>query len=186
MFAFEVSSFITKFNEISGRTYMCTDCNAKAESDHASLFSSWKQSRLSSNISRSPDRTPKAEMSTFEDEQEQEQEQEQERGHRWFHSMILYQAVPETVSTPSMEERMESLENDFRSLETSVRERQDEFSERLERLEGMMSRILAAVLQTSGDSGSIGDLGEETEEAEETGEAEETEEDEETEEAEQS
>lgn len=116
---------------------MCTDCNAKAESDHVSLFSGWLQTKPSSNISGPTE----GETATVEDDTKEEE------GHRWFHSMILYQAVPEDVSVPSVEERLESLESDFKNLEASMQERQEELSGRLQRLEDMMSQLLSAVLE---------------------------------------
>lgn len=114
---------------------MCTDCNAKTESDHVSLFSNWLQTKPSSNISEST-----AGDTATDDTKDEE-------GHRWFHSMILYQAIPEAVEVPSVEDRLESLESDFKNLEATMQERQEELSERLQRLEDMMSQLLSAVLE---------------------------------------
>ena len=69
-----------------------------------------------------------------------------ETGHNWFHHMILYQAVPKPPCTPSVEERLSTLELNFKDLESSLQERQDEISGRLERLEGMVSQILDTVV----------------------------------------
>ncbi|GJE85201.1 hypothetical protein PsYK624_012790 [Phanerochaete sordida] len=100
-----------------GETYMCQDCNKKDEAERLSRFASREDYR------------PTAANAT--------------PGHKWTHSMILWQHASEDEDSPSVEDRLSTLEENFRNLESSINSRQDEFSERLQRLEDLMGKLVS-------------------------------------------
>lgn len=69
------------------------------------------------------------------------------QGHKWMHSMILYQVVPEVEEPLSVEDQLSTMEENIRNLEDSIRSREDEFSERLQRLEGMLTQLVSMLTE---------------------------------------
>lgn len=67
-------------------------------------------------------------------------------GHKSAHSMILFQVIPEDSKPLSVEDRLSAMEENMKSLEVSIRQRENEFGERLQRLEGMLVQLVAALV----------------------------------------
>ncbi|EKM57527.1 uncharacterized protein PHACADRAFT_206425 [Phanerochaete carnosa HHB-10118-sp] len=107
--------------ECNGSTYMCMSCNVKDEKERLSRFAS-REDYCS------------AAANTMQ-------------GHKWTHSMILYQVVPEMEEPLSVEDRLSSMEENIRNLEDSIRSREDEFSEQLQRLEGMLTQLVSMLAE---------------------------------------
>lgn len=96
-----------------------------------SLFSSWENGQSYNNVREPPEDGIGA----------------PDKDHHWFHSMILYRVLPESVTEPSVEERLASLESNFQNLQTALLERETQLTERLERLENILGQIVSVIME---------------------------------------